>query len=140
MLASYNSIEQTLTASDARFLEDFSFDPSVDSGGRTALHFAAAEGHKEIVQVLLKANKDAYLKADEDGRIPLHLAAMRGRLEVMEELINTKAQSTESPSKKWKAALKKEAQTQSTTSEWTKKYMKYKSNYYENIRDGGHID
>ncbi|XP_031267463.1 ankyrin repeat-containing protein NPR4-like [Pistacia vera] len=65
----------------------------VDSGGRTALHFAASEGHREIVEVLLKANKDACLKADEGGRIPLHLAAMRGQVEVMEELINEKPES-----------------------------------------------
>ncbi|KAJ0074976.1 hypothetical protein Patl1_33612 [Pistacia atlantica] len=76
---------------------DLALDPGsakeVDSRGRTALHFAAAEGHKEIVEVLLKANKDACLKADVGGRIPLHLAAMKGQVEVMKELINEKPES-----------------------------------------------
>lgn len=59
----------------------------LDSHKRTPLHLASAEGHTEIVKVLLEANKDMCLAKDEEGKIPLHYAAMRGRIEVIRLLI-----------------------------------------------------
>ncbi|KAJ0008491.1 hypothetical protein Pint_29039 [Pistacia integerrima] len=59
----------------------------VDSCSRTAFYFAAAEGHKDIIKVLLEKNEDACLKANEDGRTSFHLAAMRRPVEVMKELL-----------------------------------------------------
>ncbi|PRQ56897.1 putative ankyrin repeat-containing domain-containing protein [Rosa chinensis] len=66
----------------------------LDSYRRSSLHLASAEGHEEIVQVLLHADHaDVCLYHDQDGRIPLHYSAMRGRLEVLKKLIRAKPES-----------------------------------------------
>jgi len=54
--------------------------------GWTPLHFAAQNGHKEIVDALLAKEADVNAKG-KDGRTPLHLAARNGRTEVVKILI-----------------------------------------------------
>ena len=52
-----------------------------DESGWTPLHYAAAFGHKDIVELLL-ANKSEVNAVDSDGRTPLHLAAYTGQTDV----------------------------------------------------------
>ena len=57
----------------------------------TALHEAAARGHKEIVELLIKEGADMHAKVNsglEGGMTPLHWAAREGRKEVVELLIS----------------------------------------------------
>ena len=60
--------------------------PSVDvdaknNSGKTALHFACSEGHREVCQVLL--NFGANIKAiSTDKTTPLHSAIFNGHSEV----------------------------------------------------------
>ena len=58
--------------------------------GMTPLHYAADEGHTEVVELLI-ANGVEVNGKDEDGRIPLHFAANSGHKEVVELLINNDA-------------------------------------------------
>ncbi|XP_060669445.1 ankyrin repeat-containing protein BDA1-like isoform X2 [Ziziphus jujuba] len=60
---------------------------------RVPLHLASAEGHTDIVRLLLQANEDMCLRKDRDGKIPLHYAAMRGRVDVIELLIGWQPRS-----------------------------------------------
>ena len=67
----------------------------LDSRQRSPLHLASAEGHTEVVRVLLQENGDENmcLAKDQDGKIPLHYAAMRGRIDVIKLLISTRKES-----------------------------------------------
>ena len=47
---------------------------SKDAEGKTALHWAATGGHKEVVQFLLDSKADVHAK-DNDGKTPLDLAS-----------------------------------------------------------------
>lgn len=60
---------------------------SSDWSGTTALHVAAQNGHKDIVEILLNAgaNQDARTKVE---RTALHLAAQYGHLPVVDMLIS----------------------------------------------------
>ncbi|KAL8153988.1 hypothetical protein V2J09_011748 [Rumex salicifolius] len=49
-----------------------------DHKKKTALHYAAEEGHKNTVQILLESNPDTACEHDKDGFTPLHRAAMAG--------------------------------------------------------------
>ena len=54
--------------------------------GMTALHIAASNGHKPLVEALIERGSD--LDAREDtGRTPLHAACFRGQLEIVELLV-----------------------------------------------------
>ncbi|MEW9810211.1 MAG: ankyrin repeat domain-containing protein (plasmid) [Candidatus Symbiodolus clandestinus] len=63
-----------------------------DNNKRTALHFAAEQGHLEMVQLLLNNRADIEARdRNSEGRdnwTPLHLAAKNGHLAVVQELIN----------------------------------------------------
>ena len=53
---------------------------AVDAQGRTALHWAAAEGRQEVAAQLIQLNASTVFAVDREGRTPLHLAAL-GRSE-----------------------------------------------------------
>jgi len=56
-----------------------------DSTGRTPLHFAAYEGHEDVVELLLAHGADVNAKAD-NGETPLHFAARKGYTNVVKLL------------------------------------------------------
>lgn len=58
-------------------------------GKNTALHMAAANGHTDLVQLLLHAGADASV-VNEAGNTPLHWAATNGQNEVVEILLQQK--------------------------------------------------
>lgn len=57
-----------------------------DKKGNTALHFAAASGRVDIIQVLLRAAADKNA-VDRKERTPLHIAAENGHVASMEALL-----------------------------------------------------
>ena len=57
---------------------------------RTALSYAAANGHQKVVGVLLQHNADATAK-DEHGRTVLHEAAQKGSKDIIEMLLRQNA-------------------------------------------------
>ena len=59
-----------------------------DGDGRTLLHYAAREGHLEVVKYLINKGSNINEKDNYGGRIPLHYAAMNEHLEVVKYLIN----------------------------------------------------
>ncbi|XP_075709637.1 ankyrin repeat and SAM domain-containing protein 1A isoform X2 [Rhinoderma darwinii] len=59
----------------------------VDSSGYTPLHHAALNGHKEVVEVLLR-NEAVTNIADCKGCFPLHLAAWKGDAQIVRLLIH----------------------------------------------------
>ena len=65
-------------------------DTKSKSMGRTALMAAAAEGHADVVTLLLAKHADVNLQ-DDYGSTALHLAAMRGQAPVVQLLLRAKA-------------------------------------------------
>jgi hypothetical protein len=66
---------------------------TTDDEGRTPLHYAAANGHNDIVKYLLEKGQDIS-QADNVGLTPLHHAAMRGKVSTV-ELLLSKGANTE---------------------------------------------
>ena len=67
------------------------FSPPIDVNtqeqrGRTPLHYAAENGHEDIVALLMNAGADS-AKRDEDKRTPLHCAARQGHVKAIEKLL-----------------------------------------------------
>ncbi|KAK7405491.1 hypothetical protein VNO78_06835 [Psophocarpus tetragonolobus] len=69
------------------------FTKSLITSPKLLPHLASAEGHVDVVHVLLQRCEDACLMSDQDGRIPLHYAAMRGLTDMVRELIRTRPES-----------------------------------------------
>jgi uncharacterized protein len=63
---------------------------SRDNDGWTALHYAAFNGKKDVVELLLANTADVSAK-DNVGRTPLHAAASTGHEDVVELLLANKA-------------------------------------------------
>ncbi|GBG89237.1 hypothetical protein CBR_g48945 [Chara braunii] len=63
---------------------------SVDGLGRTALHMASANGHTNIVRILIGRNADVNAK-NEELNTPLHWAALNGHKGVVEVLMEANA-------------------------------------------------
>jgi ankyrin repeat protein len=55
--------------------------------GWTALHHAAYDGHKEVVELLIANGADVNVRSRERGSTPLHHAALLGHNQVIELLI-----------------------------------------------------
>ena len=62
--------------------------PESSSGGLTALHFAAREGHLQVTKELVAAEADVNLVAGSDGASPLTTAIINGRLDVASFLVD----------------------------------------------------
>lgn len=63
-----------------------------DEKGYTPLHFAAWEGHLQIVQLILQNTKRIHPKTDYHGFTPLHYATLSGHLPVIKCLLKRKTQ------------------------------------------------
>jgi cytohesin len=74
-----------------------------ESGGRTPLHWAAKDGHHEIVRLLLEAGAEPDRKED-NGMASIHRAAEYGRYRVI-ELLLAKGADVNSRDNKGKTAL-----------------------------------
>ena len=84
MLAAAETGNTDRLASTLEYVRNINF---VDSDKMTALHKAAAQGHKDIVQLLLL--KGASLEAkDTNGWAPLHFAAENGHTSTVELLLS----------------------------------------------------
>jgi len=55
--------------------------------GSTPLHFAAASGHLEIVQLLIEAGGDVDAREYASGTLPIHWASAHGHLEIVRLLV-----------------------------------------------------
>ena len=73
-------------------------------GGRTLLHFAAQNGHINVVKLLLGAGADVESKSNT-GRTPLSCAAGDGRLDVVKFLVREGGANVESKDKWGNTAL-----------------------------------
>jgi uncharacterized protein len=63
---------------------------SKDAFGRTPLHWAAIEGHKEVAELLLASRAEVDAR-NSLGATPLHVAALNGRIEVARLLLDNQA-------------------------------------------------
>ncbi len=64
-----------------------------DSHGMTALHWAAAQGHDDIVRLLLDHGAHINVQ-DRDGNTPLHIAVRNGNLSTVKLLVERGARVT----------------------------------------------
>ncbi|MBD0392011.1 ankyrin repeat domain-containing protein [Wolbachia endosymbiont of Pentalonia nigronervosa] len=55
---------------------------------KTLLHYAAENGHKEVVEILLNNNAEINAKTTDKGLTPLHVAAQNGHLDVVNALLD----------------------------------------------------
>lgn len=62
--------------------------------GYTPLHFAAREGHLEVVQLLIERGAHIDAQTTAGGATPLHRAAFMGRTDVVKALLNGGADPT----------------------------------------------
>ncbi|KAF1778945.1 Ankyrin repeat-containing domain [Phytophthora cactorum] len=80
---------------DIQAVSDLLQDPQVDinwqcmqSYGATSLTAAISNGHKEIIQILLKADADLGVLKTPDRNSPLHEAASGGDLNILQLVLN----------------------------------------------------
>lgn len=66
----------------------------LDSAGCSPLHLAAAKGHVEIVEELLRADAEVCLVRNSYGRNALHMAAIKGRAAVIAVMVRFKPECT----------------------------------------------
>mmetsp|Transcript_118250 Transcript_118250/g.205398 ORF Transcript_118250/g.205398 Transcript_118250/m.205398 type:complete len:470 (+) Transcript_118250:57-1466(+) len=87
-----------------RLLEEGVSPDAADGDGWTAIHFAAQEGKKDVVEVLLDYEADVTLliKLGEWGHTPLHYAARNDHREVAELLVAADKKGKALRTKNWK--------------------------------------
>lgn len=78
---------------------------TVDPSNTTALHMAATQGHKEVVNFLLEAGSSIATIARSNGKTALHSAARNGHLEVIKALLEKEPTVTTRTDKKGQTAL-----------------------------------
>ena len=71
--------------------EEVSRQVAMSMRGATALHEAAWNGHKEVVELLLSQGADKNA-TDHEGKTVLHSAAWRGNKEIVELLLSKNAE------------------------------------------------
>jgi len=68
-------------------LLDLNIDPDIkDKSGKTVLHHAVINGHKDVVELLLRRGAEVDCK-DYGGKTPLSWAAANGHVEVVKWLV-----------------------------------------------------
>ncbi len=90
LLASYAILPPTIPSQPPQPLFDIN---RQDWYGMTALHWAAAQGHAEIVKLLLDYGANINLR-NREGNTPLHLAARNGNLSTVKLLLARGANAT----------------------------------------------
>lgn len=68
--------------------------PSFMNGGKTALHFAAARGHVDVIRALVRAKADINARFSERDATPLFAAVMAEQPESVRALIDLGADTT----------------------------------------------
>ncbi|KAL5331401.1 hypothetical protein ACEPPN_000931 [Leptodophora sp. 'Broadleaf-Isolate-01'] len=82
-------LKQDLTSIDLEDKVD-----STDSYGRTPLHWAAMNGHIEVVKQLLEKGANVAVANSSGGWTPLHQATWNGHVEVVKQLLEKGANTT----------------------------------------------
>ncbi|CAI9605437.1 unnamed protein product, partial [Staurois parvus] len=86
-------VKEKEAAKCLQYLLESKADPSIcDKAGYSAIHYAAAYGHREGLEYLLKRTEDITDVANPPTtKSPLHLAAYNGHHQALEILLNTYA-------------------------------------------------
>lgn len=58
-----------------------------DITGWTAVHYAAEEGHRDVVEFLVERESESVHAKSSEGVLPLHCAAFRGHVDVVMDLL-----------------------------------------------------
>src|SRR5579859_1674410 len=86
-----NDLHEAVKSNDAarvKALLDAGADPNKrDRLGATALHDAAWNGYREIVELLLDHHADVNARHLEAGSTPLHYAVIKGHLDIVSLLL-----------------------------------------------------
>lgn len=66
-----------------------------DESGSTPLHYAASDGDREIVAMLIRSMPSAMYLQDKEGCAPLHIAARMGHVNVIHDMLEACPDSAE---------------------------------------------
>ena len=59
----------------------------IDSSGRAPLHYAAIDGDRDTVKLLLEYDPYAACRSDANGLFPIHIAASVGNFHVVDQIL-----------------------------------------------------
>ena len=94
-LFSWQLIRRTLKLSDF-WLSPVPTKTKAQHDGMTLLYIAAAEGHLEVVRLLVESGANKDQGKTDTGSTPLHIAAAEGHLEVVRLLVESGANKDQS--------------------------------------------